>query len=383
MSPETAGGLIAVAIWAWLLVFRNGFWRADQRLGEAPPDPDSWPGVVAVVPARDEAATVGAAVASLLGQSYPGALSVVVVDDASTDGTAEAARGADAGSGFLRVIEGAPLEAGWTGKLWAVEQGLREADRTAPEAEYVLFTDADIEHHPGNLLRLVAKARSDGLDLVSLMALLRCESPWERLLIPAFVFFFQKLFPFPRVNDPNRATAAAAGGCMLVRRAALERAGGIRAIRGRLIDDCALAALIKPHGPIWLGLSERTRSIRAYDRLADIWNMVARTAYEQLGCSPAALGGTVIGMAAVYLLGPAAVVAGVVAGDGAAVSAGLSSWLLMWIAYRPTSRLYRQAPWRILLLPVAAVLFTLMTIDSAFCHWRGRGGAWKGRKYSG
>ena len=367
MSVAAALSLI---VWLVLVFFRGGFWRADQRLDPDTPEPGAWPAVVAVIPARNEAASIGRAVGSLLGQDYPGEFSVIVVDDDSDDGTAAAAGVSDR----LSVVSGKPLPSGWTGKLWAVHQGLEHTG----DAAFVLLTDADIEHPPQSLRRLVAKAEEGDLDLVSLMVRLRCETAWERLLIPAFVFFFQKLFPFPRVNDPDRPEAAAAGGCMLVRRAALERAGGIEAIRDRLIDDCALAAAIKPGGPIWLGLSGDVRSLRSYQRLGQIWTMVARTAYEQLRRSPLALAGTVIGMAVIYLVPPLAVVGG----DVVARACGLAAWLLMAAAYRPTLRLYGLPPWHGLLLPVAAFFYSLMTIDSARRHWRGQGGAWKGRSYT-
>ncbi len=360
----------SVVVWLALLFFRGGFWRADQRLDPTPPAPRHWPDVVAVIPARNEAPTIGRAVASLLDQDYPGAFSVIVVDDDSDDGTAAAAGASDR----LTVVSGKPLAPGWTGKLWAVHQGLERAR----EAAFVLLTDADIEHPRQSLRRLVAKAEQGGLDLVSLMVKLRCETFWERLLIPAFVFFFQKLFPFSRVNDRRRPEAAAAGGCMLVRRAALERCGGIEAIRGRLIDDCALAAAIKPGGPIWLGLTQELHSLRSYRRLGEVWAMVARTAYEQLRRSPLALAGTLMGMAMVYLVPPLAAVSG----DAVAAAFGIAAWLLMIAAYQPTLRLYGLPPWHGLLLPLAALFYTLMTMDSARRQWRGQGGAWKGRSYA-
>ncbi len=365
--------LVSLALWAGMVMVHRRFWRADQRLEEAR-ELASWPMVTAVIPARNEAATIGRTVGSLLAQDYPGELSVIVVDDNSDDGTAAAA-GSDA---RLRVIPGAALADGWTGKLWAVSQGVREAG-TAPD--YLLLTDADIEHDPGNLKRLVYKAETDGRHLVSLMVKLRCESFWERLLIPAFVFFFQKLYPFPAVNDPNSRIAAAAGGCMLVRRETLEAAGGIDAIRSAVIDDCALARLIKKRGSIWLGLATRTRSLRAYDGLVEIWDMVARTAYVQLRHSPLALVGTLAGMAVIYLVPPLAFAVGTALRQGPLASAGMIAWLLMALAYAPTLALYgRFVAWA-LVLPVSAGLYTLMTLSSAMRHWRGRGAGWKGRHY--
>ena len=381
---ELAAWLAAVSLaaWSYLIFFHGGFWRTDRRLGSAAPDPAAWPAVAAVVPARNEAALIGRSLGALLAQDYPGTFAIVVVDDHSADGTAEAAlRAASAvGQGDrVAVVRAAPLPADWTGKPWAMAQGVERANGVAPKSCYLWFTDADIEHDPSVLRALVAKAEAERLDLVSLMALLRCESGWERLLIPAFVFFFQKLYPFAWVNDPRRRLAAAAGGCMLVRRRALEAAGGLGAIRGELIDDCALASVIKPGGPIWLGLASATRSIRPYAGIGDVWNMVARSAFAQLRYSAALLGGTVIGMIVVYLAPPAAAIAGGLAGHGPATGLGLAGWLAMAGAFAPTLKFYRCPPWSAALLPAAALLYTLMTIDSALRHWRGRGGRWKGR----
>ena len=370
--------VVSVAVWLGLLFFRGGFWRADQWLDDDGAPPDSWPSVVAVIPARDEAPTVGRAVASLLAQDYPGPFSVVVVDDASRDGTADAARAAGAGDRRLTVVAGGPLPEGWVGKPWAMRQGLEAA---VPDAAFVLFTDADIEHEPAMLRKLVAKAVGERLDLVSLMAHLRCRSPWERLLVPAFVFFFQKLYPFPLVNDPNRRPAAAAGGCMLARRQALDQAGGLEAIRDRLIDDCALAALLKSRGSIWIGLTRRVHSLRPYDQLGDLWLTVARTAFVQIGHSWIVLVATVLAMGVAYLVPPLAVLLGGVAGDGWLAVSGLAAWFMMGVAYRPTLDLYDRPAASAFALPLAALMFTLMTIDAARRHGQGRGGAWKGRRY--
>ncbi len=367
---------LPAAIWFGLIIFRGDFWRADQTLPDAPPELAAWPAVVAVIPARNEAATIGATVASLLAQDYPGRFDVVVVDDHSDDGTAAAA-GADP---RLSVVAAEPLQPGWTGKLWAVRQGLEATDARFPDAAYVLLTDADITHDAPNLRRLVGKAEGEDLALVSLMARLRCEGWWERLLIPAFVFFFQMLYPFPWVNDRNRVTAAAAGGCMLVRRSALRATGGVDAIRDRLIDDCALARQIKRQGAIWLGLTTDVKSLRRYDTLGEVWNMVARTAFEQLGNSAWALVGTVIALAVTYLA-PLVAASGAL-GGGWPVVAGLAVWWgLMPHAFAPTLRLYDLSPIWGLSLPIAAFLYTLMTISSAVRTWRGRKGAWKGRHY--
>ncbi len=375
--------LLSLVFWAGALALRGGFWRAGPFLDDSPPahsDHSDWPGVVCVIPARNEEKTIGGTVESLLSQDYPGPVSVIVVDDNSDDGTGEAAKGAAGGAGRLTVFSGKPLEPGWSGKLWAVSQGLEVADVADADAPYVLLTDADITHDPESLRRLVAKAEGENLDLVSLLVRLRCESGWEKLLIPAFIFFFQKLYPFPWVNDPARKTAAAAGGCMLVRRRALLESGGVEAIRGRLIDDCALAAQIKARGPIWLGLTTRVRSVRAYDSLGPIWNMVARTAFEQLGNSVFALTATVIVMFVAYLA-PLLAALGFFGGGGV-MTLGLVIWLgLMANAFVSTLRLYGLSLAWAVTLPLAAMLFIMMTVSSAIRTWRGRGGAWKGRHY--
>ena len=385
MSALAALSWFALAAWIWLLTARGGFWRADQRLSNKTPELVRWPEVVAVVPARNEAAVVGQGIASLLGQDYPGRFSVVLVDDGSDDGTADVARRAADSTGaasHLCVLKGEPLPAGWSGKLWAVHQGLAEAGKIAPDAAYVLLTDADIVHATANLRRLVSQAESAQVHLVSLMVKLRCEAGWEKLLIPAFVFFFQKLYPFAWVNDEARPTAAAAGGCMLVREDALAGVGGVEGIRARLIDDCALAREIKAHGAIWLGLTDAAESLRPYARLSDIWRMVARSAFEQLNHSVLALAGTFLGMLVLYVVPPLAAVYGWAMGDAALALAGAAGWGLMAAAYGPTVRMYGLSPARTLTLPLAGALYALMTADSARRHWQGAGGAWKGRTYS-
>jgi len=373
----TIAAAVSLLAWIWLLLAHGRFWRADQRLGDE--TPAEAPTIAVVIPARDEEATIADAVASHLDQDYAGEVRVVVVDDNSSDGTAAAVRAL--ADDRVTVIDGQPLPAGWTGKLWAVSQGIDAAAEIAPEARYLLLTDADIEHDPDSLRPLVAKAEANSLHLVSLMAKLRCKSRWEQLLIPAFVFFFQKLYPFPRVNNPRSGMAAAAGGCMLLRRDTLAAAGGIAAIRDRVIDDCALAALIKPLGPIWLGLTDRVHSLRAYPRLDDVWNMVARTAFVQLRHSALLLLGTVVGMALLYLVPPLAGIGGLLAGERLIGNLGLAAWLLMTVAFGPTLKLYRLSMMEGFTLPYAALLYTLMTIDSARRHWRGEGGGWKGRTY--
>jgi hopene-associated glycosyltransferase HpnB len=368
-------GAATVAIWVYLLFFRGGFWRLPYRsVSVASSVPDR--SVVAVIPARDEAAVIGRAVASLLAQDYRGGLHIVVVDDQSSDGTAEIARAAAAAaeaSDRLTVCSGKPVPSGWTGKLWAVRQGVEAAGRWQPD--YLLLTDADIVHPPDSVRRLVEHAHCKGLVLASLMVKLRCESFAERANIPAFVFFFQMLYPFAWVNRPHGPVAAAAGGCMLVRADALDEAGGIEVIRGALIDDCALARVLKRHGPIWLGLTTRVRSIRRYAALADIRRMVVRSAYAQLRYSPLLLFGTVAAMGLTYFVPPAIALAG----TGVARVLGLLTWGLMALAFAPTLRLYRRSPLWGFALPAIALQYLIFTLDSAYQYVRGRGGTWKGR----
>jgi hopene-associated glycosyltransferase HpnB len=383
--------VLSLAVWVGLLCFWGQFWRTDQRLDNQVTELSVYPSVCAIIPARNEASLVPVTLRSLLLQDYPGSLTTILVDDHSTDGTATVAQSvADAldKSSKLHIVSAQPLPPGWTGKLWALEQGIRQAQTLTPPPDYFLLTDADIEHDPENLRRLVAKAQGEDLDLVSLMVRLRCESFWEKLLIPAFVFFFQKLYPFRLVNDPTKATAAAAGGCILISREALTRIGGIQVVRQALIDDCALAHAVKSSGQpqgkgrIWLGLTNFTRSLRPYPFLATIWDMVARTAFTQLNYSPWLLLGTVIGMTIIYIVPPVSAIVGGLTGNWLIAIAGLSSWLLMTCAYFPTIRFYNCSPLLAFCLPIIALLYNLMTIDSALRHFSKRGGTWKGRVYS-
>jgi hopene-associated glycosyltransferase HpnB len=335
-----------------------------------------------VIPARNEAELLPITLRSLLNQDYPGSLTIILVDDQSTDGTASVAQ-ALGNNGQLHVLAAEPLPPGWKGKLWALEQGIRHAQTLTPPPDYLLLTDADIEHDRTNLRQLVTKAQQENLELVSLMVQLRCQSFWERLLIPAFVFFFQKLYPFRWVNDSQNRTAAAAGGCILIRRETLVQIGGIQAIRQALIDDCALAQAVKSNstGRIWLGLTASTCSVRPYASLATIWDMVARSAYTQLNYSPWLLLGTLVGMTLIYIVPPVGVIVGGLTRNWTVAIASLISYLLMTVAYLPTVRLYRCSPWWAFCLSAIAFLYTLMTLDSALRHYQGRGGAWKGRVY--
>jgi len=379
----------AAVAWAYLVAGHGGYWRTTEWLPPVTAEPRAWPDVVAVVPARNEAAMLPVTLPALLGQEYPGALSVIVVDDRSSDGTAGIAAKLGAGRP-LRVIAGTPPPAGWTGKVWAMAQGLAAA-RPGP-AGYVLFTDADIAWEAGTLRRLVAAAEADDRDLVSQMALLRTVTGWERVVVPAFVYFFAQLYPFRRVNAPGSRTAAAAGGCMLVRRGALS--GGLAPISGALIDDVAMGRMVKERrGRCWLGLSRQVVSVRPYPRLASLWQMVARTAYTQLKYSPAVLAATLAGLLFLYALPPAGVIAGLAAllSSGtaagwawwAAAAAGLTGWALMSLSYLPMLRLYRLSPLRAPALPLIALLYAAMTADSARRHYAGRGAEWRGQADQG
>ncbi|MHC3468027.1 glycosyltransferase [Streptomyces sp. 7R007] len=373
---------VSLAAWLWLLLGQGFFWRTDVRL---PPRaaPGEWPSVCVVVPARDEAAVLPASLPSLLAQDYPGRAEIFLVDDGSTDGTGELARDLAARHGGLPLTVSSPGEppAGWTGKLWAVRHGIAQARARGPE--YLLLTDADIAHAPDSLRELVAAARTGGFDVVSQMARLRVESLWERLVVPAFVYFFAQLYPFRRIGRKHARTAAAAGGCVLLRAQTAERARIPDAIRHAVIDDVALARAVKGGGGhIWLGLAERVDSVRPYPRLHDLWRMVSRSAYAQLRHHPLLLAGTVAGLALVYLVPPLALVAGLVAGNAPAAALGGLAWLVMTGTYVPMLRYYRQPLWLAPLLPFTAFLYLLMTVDSAVQHYRGRGAAWKGRTYT-
>jgi len=414
---------LSLGIWVYLLLFRGQFWRVDLAsecpapspspnpcagplpfVSDATGDPSdslvagyakaadlTLPAVCVVIPARNEAAVLPRSLASILYQTYLGQMDVILVDDQSDDGTSAVALHTAELLGRcsqLQILPGTTLPSGWSGKLWAMAQGVRRAELLDPAPKYLLFTDADISHDPGNLARLVARAEAQQLSMVSLMVHLRCSSFWERWLIPAFVFFFQKLYPFRWVNSPTHSMAAAAGGCILIRLDSLEGIGGLEVIHKALIDDCTLAQAVKRNdrrvygeGRLWLGLSDTTCSLRSYPDLDSIWSMVSRTAFSQLDHSPFLLMGTLVGMGVVYLLPPFGFFIGVLLGDSALLILGLGAWVLMAIAFVPMLRFYRLSPLRAAALPLIGFLFSLMTFDSALNYWRGRGGAWKGRTY--
>ena len=397
---------LSLASWVYLFLGRGFFWRTDQCLTDAPGlgrNSGALPYVAVLVPARNEAEILPLTLPQLLLQDYRGRFHVWLVDDSSDDGTGDAARRVAQKLGMqerLSVVTADPLTPGWTGKLWALNQGVQAASPTQPG--YLLFVDADIVLAPGVLRTMVRKAVDDDLHLVSVMALLKVLTGWERLLVPAFVYFFMLLYPFRWVNNPRSPVAAAAGGCLLVRRVTLESAGGLRAIAGELIDDCSLAKLIKSRlgpsgtpdgratsGKIWLGLSRQVVSVRPYGGLKGVWTTVSRTAFTQLDHSAILLAATVLGMLLGFWSPLAAVIGGLflLASGGNTVAglllsvAGTAGLVLMSVCYLPTLRWYRASPMLALLLPVIAGAYTLMTIDSAWRFWRGRGGGWKGRTY--
>jgi len=405
---------VSAAAWIYLVGAHGGFWRTGQRLPLLRPATttaghDRWPEVVAVVPARNEADSLPATLPALLAQDYPGEFRVFLVDDVSDDGTGGVAaelgeKAARDGGAPLTVVSGRPRPDGWAGKVWAMSQGLAAAvdpnsavtagpsegtgDVMAASPAYVLFTDADIAWAPTALRDLVEAAEGDERALVSQMALLRAETAWERVIVPAFVYFFAQLYPFKKVNDPRSRTSAAAGGCMLIRTEALERAGGLEPMRGALIDDVALGTLLKKNGDrIWLGLATDIRSDRPYPSLASLWHMIARSAYVQLRYNPALLAGTLIGLLLLYAVPPAGVIAALITaglgGTSAATAvtgiAGLTGWALMTVSYLPMLRFYRLSALRAPALPLIALLYAAMTADSARRHYSGRAVSWRGR----
>lgn len=369
-------GIITLLIWLWLLLAQGGFWRVRSFLA-LPRNSDLAAKIAVIIPARDEAGVVGRCISSLLQQKYRGPVHIFLVDDGSVDGTAQIARQAAEQSGkasALTVIQGTPLPAGWSGKLWAVQQGIQSVRKLDPQ--FFLLTDADIEHAPESISTLATIAESGSYDLASYMVKLHCGTLAERLLIPAFVFFFFKIYPASWIANPRRKTAGAAGGCILIRPQALERAGGIEAVRGEIIDDCALAKAVKQSGGrVWLGVTELARSIRPYGSFAGIGQMISRSAFSQLHHSAFMLLLAMAGLIATYLLPPVLLFAG----HPLPVALGAAAWLLMMVAYLPMIRFYRLNPLWALFLPVVAIFYMGATLHSAIKYWLGRGGEWKGR----
>jgi hopene-associated glycosyltransferase HpnB len=378
-SAATLIAAVSLAIWIYLVFARGWFWRLrafdnDQTIVVPL---NRWPRIIAVVPTRNEAETIGRAVAALVRQDYPGEFSIVVADDHSEDDTAELARRAGAECGAserISIHAAAPLPAGWTGKLWALDEGVTQAARDAPE--FYWFTDADVVHAPDTLLRLVVRAESGKLDIASLMVMLQTRTLPERALIPPFLYFFLKLYPPSWIADANARTAGAAGSCILLRRSALERIGGLASIRGEVIDDCALARAVKKSGGrVWMGLTRGSVSLRAYGSFGQIRDMIARTAFTQLRYSTLALLGTLVGMFFTYI-GPVVVL---FARDSIVRILGAAAWALMSVSFLPTVRFYRLLPFWAPLLPLAATFYSYATWLSAVRYWHGRGGQWKGR----
>ena len=373
----TVVAIICVAIWAYLLCARGMYWRAGvhdaTRIAGVP---GVWPTVAVVIPARNESECIALSVQSLLRQDYRGPFTVVVVDDDSDDSTGAVATVAVAGDRRLSVIRTTGPAAGWTGKLWAVSQGIAAAEASHPE--YLLLTDADIEHAPDTLSWLVSQSMAGRFVLTSLMAKLRCVNLAEKIHVPAFIYFFQMLYPFAWVARADSSTAAAAGGCMLVRADALASVGGIASIRGALIDDCSLGAKLKTVGPIWLGLTNRVQSIRPYPTFADVARMVTRSAYSQLRYSLLALTATTLGMAITFV---APLMLALFA-SGLPRYLGLLAWAAMSLSFVPTLLYYRLSPIWSAALPGIALLYMSYTLQSAYQHFRRRGGQWKGRVHA-
>ena len=371
-------GVASLIVWLYLLLGRGRFWSSAELFEAVCPNIErrrngKWPAITAIVPARDEADVIGQTVASLLRQDYPGPFAILVVDDQSSDGTASAARRVAGEDGRLTVLAGQSPPTGWSGKVWAMRQGAAAAEGAPPD--FLLFVDADIVLGAGLIRRLVAVAEAKRAALASLMVKLRCESPAECWLVPAFVLFFRMLYPFAWVNDPRRRSAAAAGGCMLVHRRSLAEAGGLASLRGVLIDDCALAALMKRRGPIWLGLTQEARSLRAYPAFADFGRMVARSAFAELRFSVLRLIAAMAAMGLVFLAPPLLAVFS----RGAPQTFGAAAWAIMGLVFAPTLRLYGRPVLTGLALPAIAAAYILFTGQSAAQYWTGRGGLWKGR----
>ena len=377
-------GILALGIWLHLFFGRGWFWRVFRVDADhmACVPLKNWPSVVAIVPARNEAETIGKVVTGLVQQDYSGAFSIVVVDDHSEDATVDLAMRIareDPTEGRVRLARASALPQGWTGKLWALNEGVTSTSSTSVVEglpTYYWFTDADVSHGPDTLQRLVARAETEGLDLASLMVLLQAKTFPERALVPAFLYFFLMLYPPQWISDDDLRTAGAAGGCILLKREALARIGGFAAIRSEVIDDCALAKAVKASGgKVWMDLTRKSESLRAYKTFGEIRDLIARTAFTQLRYSALMLAGTLAGMLLTYV----APVALLFSHDSTARILGLTAWILMSGSFLPTVRFYRLSPFWAPLLPLTALFYTYATWLSALRYWMGKGGSWKGR----
>ena len=371
--------LVSVAIWSTLIFFRGQFWRADQKLSNSTANLSKSPEIVIIMPARNEEHTIGHSILSLLQQDYTGIMSIIVVNDNSNDNTVEVVELVSHGYDSVHLINGSETPNDWTGKLWSMAQGVKYAQKNFCHADYYLFSDSDILHHPKNLNEITAKALSENLALVSLMVKLHCSSVWERLLMPAFIFFFQKLYPFSLVNDKKKSNAAAAGGCMLVNCDDLEKAGGLTKIKSAIIDDCRLAALLKQTNRIWIGLTKSTKSLRKYQSFSDVSRMVSRTAFVQLNFSGLNLFFALTGMLILYIIPVVSILVGIVTKDLILLALGLMGWVTMSFAYIPTLKFYNRPIREASLLPIAALLYSYMTIVSAWQYTFGKTPTWKDR----
>ncbi|MGI9480730.1 MAG: glycosyltransferase [Hyphomicrobiales bacterium] len=368
--------LISLIAWIGLVFFRHSFWTTDQRLPVSDGLLEQWPAVVAIVPARNEQETIARCLGAIARQNYAGRLHIVLANDSSTDNTADIATGL--GETALSIVNALPLEEGWAGKMWALEHGVKKAAERAPK--FYWFTDADIEHGEGVLSSLVAHAEANRLGLTSLMVRLRCQNFWEKLLVPAFIYYFCLIYPFRAVNNPKSPIAGAAGGCILVRKQALEQAGGIVAVKNEVIDDCAIGRAVKRAGwPVWLGLADDSFSLRGYEKLSDFWNMVKRSAFEQLKHSYLLCAGAIAGLALTFLLPPLLALGFGLGAWPLAWLAGIAAWILMTASYLPIVRYHKLSPIWALSLPMAACLFGAMTVDSALAGLTGKSANWRGR----
>jgi len=371
---------ISLAIWLYLSLLHGNFWNPpSMKTKKKKKKISQYPEITILIPARNEEKYVKDSLMSLLSQDYRGQYRVVVVDDSSSDTTLEIVKRIAKKNNKIHIVQGKILKKGWAGKVWAQYQGINFIKKNFPKSKYILFTDADIAHSSSNLRDLIIKAESDNIDLVSLVVLLKAKNFWEKILIPAFVFFFQKLYPFKWVNSPRRKIAAAAGGCMLVNYSTLKKSGGIERIKNQIIDDCALARILKKNGRIWLGITKETKSLRGYERVSEIWSMVARSAYDQLNYSIFLLMICIFGMFCAYMVPIISLSVGFSEGNDYLFFTGLTTWLIMSCTYIPTLRNFNEKFFMATFLPIASIFYTLTTIDSARMHLWGSGGSWKGR----